>query len=394
MSAIEELIQTFPQANWNWDALSKNRTISEHFIKNHLGLPWEYTITHNKNISASFIIKYFPHIFKSYKSGHQYIRFTIDDLHKHKDSIYFDKLSRNKYIDTNIIQTFIHEKWEWKFLSCNESIPIDFIIDTIDHPNYHWNWQYISGRNDITLQFIETYMKYIHLDHICFTNKNITIQFLATHFEQMFPDIGNENDRKHFDDVHRASCFSCITPEFIQQRLHIIWDWHFIWLNENFSHETIQQYPAFDVMWDMLSENINLSVEFVKNNLSENWNLAALAQHSEEMYNMLEKNFVYFDDYGLFDYHLLCDYVDLNYLEKNIKNIFYCSEMSLNPHLTVEFVKKYNEKFDFSTLSINKFPVEAKKRKKEQIKCIQLINFSKKRKFFSSDTVKYIATLI
>ena len=101
--------------------------------------------------------------------------------------------------------------------------------------------------------------------------------------------------------------------EIIEKYPNKPWDWEIISENPNLTMEFIEKYPTWD--WEIISENPNLTMEFIEKYPNKPWNWRFISR---------------------------------------------------NPNITMKIIEKYIDKINFVSLSQNKFTFENMRIKKKE----------------------------
>ena len=71
------------------------------------------------------------------------------------DTIYFDYIE--KHIDSSARGTGAEgpKSWNWSYMSCNDSLTMDFVERHMDKP---WDWKRMTYNESLTMDFVERHM--------------------------------------------------------------------------------------------------------------------------------------------------------------------------------------------------------------------------------------------
>ena len=117
---ICDLIDKYPDNNWNWQDLSYNSRVFQPFVERYIDKPWNWRIlTENNNITLDFIER---HIDKNWSwvylsKRHCHIMITWEFVQKHLDKLWdWEELSSkpgfaDKIVENRLLKaTFVPEK--------------------------------------------------------------------------------------------------------------------------------------------------------------------------------------------------------------------------------------------------------------------------------------------
>lgn len=216
LTDLERLILEFPEADWNWNQLSCNSSITWEFIRKHPTLPWKYNfVSANKNISWKIV------------KNNPYIRWHYGFMSNNTSVVTWEIVKNNPTLP-----------WNKFWISANENITMQVILD---NPGYDWSFSGLSSNPNITIEFVRsTIDKGWDFNSLC---KNKAFTF----------DIINEN--RDLNWVHRSICE-----------------------NENITWDIIKK-NVFPVSYFYFSKNKNLTLDILKEKTYEGFNLRELLRN-------------------------------------------------------------------------------------------------------------------
>lgn len=218
--------------SWNWDHLSVILPIRD--ILDNLDLPWNFEyVSQNKSVTQDDLIEY--------------------------SALPWDFAVLSEHIDVNFV--YANPDLPWNFKALSHRMNLNFIQD---NPNKNWSWFNIISRHpDITVEFI--------LKELDDTNNWRSIWFINPNMT--FKDV-IENPNLN---VHLPSVYEKFTSELLNNMPAFIIDYKLASLYATL--EDIQKRP--DRFWDYenLSSNPNITIGFIKQNLSKLWNWTALTNN-------------------------------------------------------------------------------------------------------------------
>ncbi len=179
-------------------------------------------------------------------SSHPSITFSHLLLYIDKPWNWF-KLSRHENIKFTDILENLNLNWNWKGVSMNPNISF---IDIINHPELPWDFLYVSENPNIKFQDLDEKIEW-------------DWSALSRHINAR--DILNN---KHLPwDVYQLCSNSSFTFQEIQEYPNIFIDsWQLSGVSE------IKDISKFKCSFWKLSENKNLTLDFILKNKNRNWN--------------------------------------------------------------------------------------------------------------------------
>lgn len=342
-NALELLVEMYPNKNWWQCGISKNPLITMDLIKkmgNNLregenGFNWE-ELSQNSGITMEIICEY---------------------IDKPWD---FSCVSINPNLTIEMIQKFPYQKWNWEYISRNPAFKMDTIESNLDLP---WNWEAISRNPNLTPEFIEKYFREFTEQGSAYSNygfcekinldmveKNLELNWnwrgISANSGLTIPFIRKYRNYENGNGPH----WSVIS---ISYKL----DWGIISKNPVITFEIMQEND--DLPWDYngFSQNPNLKIDNVKNNMSYGWNWHTISNNVGISEEDIENNPNLPWDYS---WVINNPNVSIEFLEKHIDKLD-SRDLSKCPKLTFDFIKKYHNdrsKIDFSLLSTNPLTFE------------------------------------
>jgi hypothetical protein len=282
----------------NWTNLSQNPKITWDIILNNLDKPWKFRFVGlNKNITWQNIIDNLDYqwdwiLLTAFKPITWSIIKPHLDLFKNKlewniMSHNFDfeilknlgltvpwnfqNLSRSNIINWDIVIKYKNQNWNWDCLSESENLDYNIIVKHINKP---WNWDKIS----LNLKITSVVLFNLNNHNWDWTNlsynKSITEEILIN-----YPD-------KPWNYACLSSSRNSISKEFILNNPDKPWNYDMLGYNNIIIKDKITD-------WSMLSQNLDLSFEFIKENIdkfirSGNWFFLSI--NNNLTYELLNNN--------------------------------------------------------------------------------------------------------
>ena len=163
-----------------------------------------------------------------------------------------------------------HLDWEWKYLSCNKKINIDFILD---NPSDNWDMDHFFDYNrSITWKDIEKHKELPwNFTHICY-NVPVTLDVVKKNPQYKWNwHAISSNDGITFDDyknnpqfdwsIEGLSMNKNLRWKHISDNMHLDWEWWWISYNQDIDFEIVMSNPEIPWRWINLSNN---SMEIAK----------------------------------------------------------------------------------------------------------------------------------
>ncbi len=207
------------------------------------------------------------------------------------------------------------------------------------YSNKPWNLSFIAGNPNINLSFIKNYNHHNLLLDSFYRNLNLNLNNINININYSYISANpNINIKFIKDNKYKGFDWDCLSsnpgifPHDITNNLDLPWNWLYI------------------------SANININIKFIEDNINEDWNWEYLTFNPSITIKDIE------DTLHLPGYHWDMDIfwskvnVDLEYIEKNIKNINSVNwkYLSSNPNITFDFIIKHkNQKWNWNYLSRN-----------------------------------------
>lgn len=139
---LPNIIDKYPNKNWNWNAISENCALTPDIVERHINKPWNwYLLSQNLTLSE----------------------YVIETCLTSNKSIDWNNVSRYDWVTEEFIEKHIDENWNWsKFgLSRNKNISTDFIEK---HMNKDWSWSALEAQPKKFTSLLD-YKKYAIIEH-------------------------------------------------------------------------------------------------------------------------------------------------------------------------------------------------------------------------------------
>lgn len=235
MNHLWTLIERFPRANWDWWSISSNPNTTLKLIK-YWGIEDEnwnwYNITYNPSIKwdnedKTGLPNDVPDNYYIYANPNINLEMILDGFKKQKNVIDISNfamiISRNPSITTDFILTHMLP-WNDEILSKNPNITLEFIKAA---PNANWNWVVLSMNSAITWDIVCSSESLAWDMKLLAANPNITWNIIT---------------------------------EAILPRLEVVGE-------------------AGEGVWEMISENPNITIEFMETHPQYPWHACGISRN-------------------------------------------------------------------------------------------------------------------
>jgi hypothetical protein len=353
MDAIFSLIHAFPDKPWEWIEISRRNDITFEYVLSHLhDHPWEWRylslnprIGSWKNVLAYPDLPWFwnglavnpavpldiiladPFRFEVSKDNSYSYSYLYDEKNVH----FLNNLSQRSDITMDIVLAYPEINWDWKNLSTNPGLTYDIIKH-----NYYkgFDWEKVTVHPNITLDHItdesvsNILNNYWDFNEVA-ANPNVTIDMIPR--LRTLPSYINNNDLLY----EVLSKNPNLPIEYVINNPHLPWDWSYITKNHpSVTIDLIESSPL-EIPWELnkLRSNRTLTLDFVKThpNIDWDWSLIAINPNIQPI--------------DIINY--------LNLIKKNHKK-YACEGLSLNPNIHFGIVISHpNLPWNYPLLSRN-----------------------------------------
>ena len=263
---------------------------------------------------------------------------------------------------------------DWGKVSQGEGITIN---DIIENPQLPWRYDYLSWRNDLTIPFLRQYKHKLNWTHISKKKRSITDIIenidLPWDFNEisswvLWSDVEDHPELPwNFNDM---SSNENITPNVIMANPHCHWNYSKLCqkMPLDFLYENKLDY-------DSLSNNLNITINYIIEHQDQPWNYGSLACNRSITFEDIQRTpYLPWDIEDLYYDHtdkmidILPNYciswrrasheASLDTIIKHPNKPWNYSELSLNPRVTIEYIRQNKDQcWVWDTLT-NKFNVE------------------------------------
>ncbi len=287
MSVLEQAIELYPQAKWDWLALSLNKSISFGFIQTHRDLPW--------NIPA---------------------------------------ISRNSSVNEDTVRANVEFPWHFSDLCANPNISFSFILEFVINSEFRIdaNWLALSANPSITLDIIKQYPHYPWNDQYLSMNPNITSNYILNEgaSRKWFLPYVSANKGITERDIYKnilpwdylnLGSNPNLPAKYVNDNPNYTWNMYSVSSNPNITTTDIETFHS--IKWDPfgLSLNPNISYDYVKSHPEHNWSKQLLLMNSAIDVDTIYANFDYFNIPQMEAYICSNSTIGLAWIKKNIRLI-------------------------------------------------------------------------
>lgn len=229
------------------------------------------------------------------------------------ESILFDRIIKSKYFQINLLSKYSITDIDCNLILKHNNFKIEWLLEI---PKKYWNFRIISQSNNLSVSWLKKYPNELW-DYKYIYHANKKFPFYDKEMIEYLLNLGNNND----------FCFiQKLKNDLFANKLSI---------NAGFDISWIYDFPFINWNFDLISQHPKLSLLWIHDNPHLNWNFLKIAKH---------KN-IYPDDFlSLFNRINDLKIYDL-----------YWYNLSLNPNISILFVREYNKYLYFDQLSLNNF---------------------------------------
>ena len=313
-----DILQAFPDEEWNYEYISDNRSISQKYIKEQLEKgSQKLRQSSSKIINIDYIRNLGSNKF-NWASISCSIYITLSDIKNNLDLPWkWSLISYNPNLTMEFVLEMADKPWKWDAISSNVGIKAE---DIMRYPDLPWDWLHISSNPNINITLIRYHMKKYN------TNEDLDWLKISSNIKISFQEF-QENSNLPWQ-YHLLSTNPSITIDFIKYAPDKDWDWEALSASPSIK---LQDIIDNNLPWDYyagLSENPNININLVKERINERWQWTKLSSNTG---------------------------ITIQDIRDNITLPWNWDEVSYNPGLTVEFVREFKSFVNWKRLSCNRF---------------------------------------
>lgn len=247
-----------------------------------------------------------------------------------------------------ILEKYPNVRWDWDEI-CKGNVSFKFVMKT----DFPWEWYLaLCGNPNITIEQILLIDEVISLYDLV-KNPNFKLKHVL---ESPYDDWDwrgiSKNKNITIEQVIEHDFpwnWYCLSSRLLVKDIfdnpNLPWDWNGISKNKTLTMKHIKK-NIHKINWHELSNNPNITFEFIIKNKKEDWNWYRLSQHPNIKMEHIINNDLRWDIMGLEE----TPNVTCPEIFKYIKSTIFLSE---NPAVTIQDIYKYKECWDYCSLSYN-----------------------------------------
>ena len=196
-----------------------------------------------------------------------------------------------------LLKLYPNKHWDWFDVTCNPNITIEHVID---NPSLPWDITALRWNVNITPDVVRKYKDDFvwNYDDLCL-NDNFTIEDIREFTNKL--DIYNVSGNIHLSletikkspeifNYYYLSNNPNLTWEFISQNLDKRWDWDELGRHSCVTLDIIKKHPDLDWNMNSVSSNPNITLNQVLENPDLEWNWENLSYNLKVTPQMLREN--------------------------------------------------------------------------------------------------------
>lgn len=223
--------------NWNWSALSFNKSLPFSLVEACIDKPWDWTaLSCHPSLSWSFVLK---HKHKPWNwhvlSSHKIVtcEIVIDNLDLDWS---WTELSFNRNMTWNFVNLFWFKPWDWVVLSSHLKVGLETIASTTFIP---WSWDSLSYNEHFIIDVIDIRKELNRL-----TQKSTTGSYRShqdslriTHLYGLWNLVNHELTSFHWSII---SSNPCLRIDMLKDSKGIPWDFHSFLYNSTLAWDHVK----------------------------------------------------------------------------------------------------------------------------------------------------------
>lgn len=269
------LINEFPNFNWDWEAVSSNKSIinSDGFLQKYQNkIDWPLVL---QNIDFSVIESQFEelNLFEILKISNELWpsltkRCSIEFIRKHIDYNWDWSIITQRFYKQIKVASLGNDKWinkwDWKFLTQN--LDVEQIIENLDEYKEYWDWEYLSETIDIqtinaNLEVYNKFWNWSHLIKTRFSKEDLKLDSNLIIIANLLSVKESDSRKVLWRALTERFTFQDLKHLILETENYGIFEWdkeYFINHSEFNVRQYLDNYLNF-VDWDILSSSKNLN---------------------------------------------------------------------------------------------------------------------------------------
>ena len=267
---------------------------------------------------------------------------------------------------------------EWNYYHLASNLNINMKIIERYHSYKNWNWTKLNSKVYLTKEFVEKYQNQLDWYHLA-KNPVLTQDLIIKYL----PKIKQITKYKKFRINQSISLNPNIFSKNFEETKNFILKyqdellWYNMFINSGFTLEYLDYFLKNEIIknidWMSLSQNPNLTLDFIEKNINANWDWECLSDLPILTLDFIEKNLDKINwEYVSYNPNLTYDFIikyqnrldwfhlskklNLDIIKKIIasyENLIEWDYLTQNHNLTQEFIIKYQDYFDLEVLLAN-----------------------------------------
>lgn len=242
----------------------------------------------------------------------------------------------NPNITFDIVEKYSDIPWSYTWLSLNPNLTMDYVKR---HPDKRWDWASLFGNKSIAFSDImENIPHDIYSGCISTLIRNMPI---------------DENTEKYMKDPLCWICLSenpNLTMDYVEKHSDKPWCWGAISANAKISEAYIESHLDKPWDWINMTSNPNIPLEYIDKHPERIWGNYCLSHNTQLTQEYIEKHpEIEWNRFGI----SACPNITLEFIEKHTEIDWYWNFISGNPNVTMEYIEKHPEK-DWNWFTISR----------------------------------------
>ena len=360
---VEYLINKYPDKKWNYLALSANMNLNYNIISNSDSIILDI-IPYHRFGPGNILTKYKLNVVWSHyymnRNNNNIIENFIDMDWKIYHYSQFVKKNIDKFPikhflpmdmafgDVNgildILRKYPNPKWRISTLSMNSKITMKIIKNNMD---IKWDWKLLSYNSNITMKDIEDNLNMPWRWNYILYNPNISINMIEKYPSKRWNFIKYINNYKYINRV------DAIIPYILEQCQYNKLDFSTMFCYATM--EIIKRYPNIKWGWYIVSRSDGIKMEDIENNIDLPWDFSMISLNPNLTIKFVKNHINESRDWD-WDFISSNSNITMEDIENNPKLPWNFDYISRNINLTVKFIEKnLNKPWNWPRISSNHF---------------------------------------
>ncbi len=275
---LQRLIKKFPNANWDWNAISDNSNITEDFIRKNLNYPWYWDLL-SYEMSFEFILEHL----------------MIEEMYPRNENEEVECSERWDWsvisgrMPLKIIKAHPELPWNWEIIRC-ENIVITY-KEKLEDDSIEWEWENVDDDNSLTWDIIlKTDEKKLNW-RVISKESYVTWDIVVSNPERPW-DYRSLSENKN---IPLEIIFQSYRSSLLASDSRVEWNWHYISYFKIPNWKTIVNNPDIPFDYEALSNTNFITLDILYETEGRKWNWSALSENLsiplDDVYtNLMSKN--------------------------------------------------------------------------------------------------------